>query len=674
MKPRLCACVKALYRAAIGCSILAGGSAPLAQTRPAPPSVALKQLSLEQLMEVEVTSVSRAEEPFATVPAALAVVSNEDLRRSGATSIPEALRLLPGLHVAQQTSSAWNVSSRGFSSVNSEKLLVLSDTRSVYTPLFSGVFWDVQNQLLQDVERIEVIRGPGATLWGSNAVNGVVNITTKSASDTQGLFIATATGSEVPGVVAARFGGRLATDAHYRVFAQFSERGSTYHPGTPSADDWRMAHAGFRADWAHGGSDGFTVQGDLYGGRVGQIAPAITVIGRPGQSGPLRVDVSGGNLLGRWRRRSTDGSDLQVRAYYDRTQRDDPTFQDALDTFDVDLQHRVAAAGRHELTWGANYRGTWNEFRGKGIVALAPPVSRDTAISGFVQDQIRIIDSLHLTAGTKIEHNDFSGVELQPGGRLSWQQAPRRTLWAAVSRAVRVPTRLERDIVADASPPEREPLIRLVGNAQFGSERLMAYEVGYRWQVRPALLLDLAAFDNRYRGLASLELGSPFGDPSADRTVLPVRYENLTNGHARGIEALATYTPTTWWRVTASSSSLALRIRPQGLDANGGRFQEGATPRHQFGLRSYADLPRGFQLDAMFRHLTAVRQLPTTGPTSELPAYSELDMRVAWRGWRQAELSVVGRNLLHQRHGEFGPAGARGEIERAISARLAWGF
>jgi iron complex outermembrane receptor protein len=636
--------------------------------------VDLKKLSMEQLMEISVTSASRTEEPLAGVPAALVVVSNEDIRRSGATSIPEALRLLPGLNVAQQTSSAWAVSARGFSSISSEKLLVLSDTRSLYTPLFSGVFWDVQNYLTQDIDRIEVIRGPGATLWGANAVNGVVNITTKSAKDTQGLYFTTASGTADPAEVATRYGGRIAEGAYYRVFAKFSDHDATFHPAAPSSDQWRMANTGFRADWDASPADAFTLQGDLYSGQVGQITPALVITGRPGPTGQLRADVGGGNVLGRWRRHPSDRSDLQVRAYFDRTHRDDPTYIDTLDTFDIDLQHRFLPAERHELTWGAAYHSTWSDVSDKGIVALAPPNSHDTVFSGFVQDQIHIASSLHVTAGTKIEHNDFSGVEIQPSARLAWDADGRQTVWGAVSRAVRVPTRFERDLVADAPSASGGPTLRLQGNPDFDSERLIAYEAGYRWKVRSNLSIDVTAFYNRYRGLASLELGAPLVDPETNRPILPLSYQNLTDGRARGIEALATFAPAPWWRLSASSSSLRLRLDPQGLDANGGRFLEGATPRYQLGVRSYVDLPRGFQLDTMIRKLTAVRQLLSNGPIADLPGYAEMDVRVAWRGWRQTELSLLGQNLLHDRHVEFGPTAARGEIERSLSARLTWGF
>ena len=650
-------------------------SQPLAQVASVPRSVAeLKKLTVEELMAIQVTSVSRAEERLGDAPAAVAVVTNEDIRRSGATSVPEALRHIPGLHVARESASTWAISSRGFSSVNSEKLLVLTDTRSLYTPLFSGVFWDVQDYLLQDIDRIEVIRGPGATLWGSNAVNGVINITTKSARDTQGLYAETSVGTEERAAVAARYGGQMASGAYYRVFAKYFDRDGTLSPHAQSPDDWQSGHFGFRSDWEATARDTWTVQGDVYRGDVGQLSPSITVIGRPGPTGRLRVGVSGGNVLTRWKRALSAGSDLQLRLYYDRTQRDDPSFTDTLDTVDLDFQHRLAYGGRHNITWNANYRLTANDNRGTGIFAVDPAFSRDQVVSGFVQDQIRLLDLLHVTVGAKVEHNDFSGVEVQPSGRVAWQPRPGHMVWGAVSRAVRVPTRFERDIAIDVTNPAANPVVRLLGNREFDSEELFAYEAGYRWQALRALSVDTAAFHNRYEGLTSLELGAPFPDPGSGRSIIPLQNQNLTDGRARGVEALVTYAPILPLRITASYSHLDLRLDPRGADLNRGRFLEGSSPRHQFGLRSYMDLPGRFQFDVMFRRLSAIRQIPGIVTGQGLAGYAELDVRLAWDGWRRMEISLVGQNLLHDHHAEFGEPVSRGEIQRGVYGKVAWGF
>ena len=437
----------------------------------------LKRLSIEELMDIEVTSVSRSAETLSSAAAAISVVTSDDIRRSGATTIPEALRGVPGLHVARRNSNSWAVSSRAFSSITSEKLLVLSDTRSIYTPLLSGVMWDVQDYLMQDIERIEVIRGPGASLWGANAVNGVINITTRHARNTQGTLLTATLGTEEQ-AGAARYGGKFGESGFFRVFGQYSDRDATFHPGATSSDDWRIGHAGFRADWDASSSDALTLQADLYRANIGQFAPAITVIGRPGPQGNLEVHAAGGNVLGRWRRQLAPGSDLQLRVYFDHTHRDDPSFHDDLDTVDLELQHRYVPSSRHEIVWGLNYRYTDNSNRGNGIFAVAPEDSRDQLIGAFAQDQFAISDALRLTLGTKLEHNDFSGFEVQPSVRLAWDVAPGQNAWAAVSRAVRVPTRLERDIAVEATPPGSNPRAVLLGNDDFDVGRVAGIRSG----------------------------------------------------------------------------------------------------------------------------------------------------------------------------------------------------
>jgi iron complex outermembrane recepter protein len=653
---------------ALACAALCCDTAAHAQ---GPSAAELRTLSLEELGNLVVTSVSKAEETLSGAAAAVSVITNDDIRRSGATTLPEVLRLAPGLHVARQTSNIWAVSSRGFSSQSSEKLLVQTDTRSIYTPLFSGVLWDAQDVLLEDVARIEVIRGPGAALWGSNAVNGVINITTKSARDTQGLYVSTSAGSEERFAVNARYGGRVGDNAYYRVFGKFSDHGSSFTTGTGQRDDWQLGHGGARVDWYATAADTVTVQGRLYDGDIGRLFPAISL----GPTGPtpaglLRTDVSGGNVLARWTRRSSPGSDLQVRVYYDRTHRNDPNFIDDLDTFDADLQHRSALPRRQELTWGANYRFMSNRNEGKVIFALDPASSDEQVYSGFVQHQIELTDTVRVTTGTKLEHNDFSGGEVQPSGRVTWRPRPAHTVWGAVSRAVRIPTRLERDFAINVTPPTGNPWVRLLGNPEFDSERLMAFEAGYRWQYSTSLLVDLAAYHNRYRGLASLEQGTPFA--GAGRIVVPILSENLTNGHAQGFEAAISVAPVPWWRLSTTSTTTHLDLTANGTDLNRGVLFEGATPRHQLGIRSQWDLGTNVDVDAMLRHSTAIRRLPALVTDPGLPAYAELDLRVAWRPAKAVEAAIVGQNLLHDHHLEFGPPGSRGEVQRGVYASITW--
>jgi len=666
--------IPALAPSALATALLLGPAGPAAAAQNVTASTGeLKRLSIEELMDIEVTSVSRTPETLSSAAAAISVVTNEDIHRSGATTLPEALRGVPGLHVARRNSNSWAVSSRGFSSINSEKLLVLSDTRSIYTPLFSGVQWDVQDYLLQDIERIEVIRGPGASLWGSNAVNGVINITTKHARNTQGTLLSGTLGTE-EGSAAVRSGGTFGESGFFRVFGQYSDRGETFHPGTTRSDDWHIGHAGFRADWDAGDSDTMTLQGDVYSAKIGQLAPAVNIIGRVGPTGNLEVEASGGNVLGRWRRQLSSGSDLQVRAYFDSTHRDDPSFHDDLGTFDLEMQHRYVPSARHEIVWGLNYRYTDNTNRGKLIFAVAPEDSQDQLFSGFAQDQIALSDALRLTVGTKLEHNDFSGFEVQPTVRLAWDVAPGQNAWAAASRAVRVPTRLERDVAIEITPPGSNPRAALLGNEDFDAEELIAYELGYRWQALQTLALDLALFHNRYEGLASLELGSPTLDPGTGVVTFPVMNFNLTDARSQGAELLATFSPRDNWRLIGSYSYVYLDVQPHGQDLNRGAFLEGTTPRHQISLRSLLDLPGGLQLDALLRHSTELERQPEIPVGPGIEAYTELDVRFAWFASEQLELSLVGQNLLHDHHVEFGTPAARGEIERSVYGKVTWQF
>jgi len=632
----------------------------------------LKRMSIEELMNVEITSVSRREESLRDAAAAVAVVTREDIRRSGATHFPDALRLVPGIHVGEQTSSAWAVSARGFSSVNSEKLLVLSDTRSIYTPLVSGVAWDVQDYLLEDLERIEVIRGPGAALWGSNAVNGVINITTRSARDTQGTYLSAAVGTFDRASLAARYGGETQGGVSYRVFGKYSDRGATSNDVPGTDDDWNLGHVGFRTDWEGSARDSFTVQGDAYSGEIGQLAAAVVVIGRPGPPPPFVAKVSGGNVLARWRHSTEDGSDLQLRAYYDYTRRDDPSFLDTLHTFDIDLQQRFNAFTRHEITWGLAYRLMDNNNEPGLLWVLQPENSTDHVFSGFIQDQISLGDSVRLTIGTKAEDNDFSGFEMQPSVRMAWMPNAANTLWVAVSRAARVPTRFERDVAIDASDPAGNPVFRLVGNEDFQSERLTAYEAGYRWQALERLSLDLALFYNDYDRLASIELGEFFVDPGTGQIIVPIMSENLGSGRTQGVELLAEWQPVDAWRLTASYSHVDLALKSSGLDINRGVWLEGSTPRSIAGLSSLLTLGAGFELDARLRHQSRIRRMPQILSGDGLDAYTELDLRLGWRVSESWALSLVGQNLLHDEHVEFGTPESRGRLERAAYLKAEW--
>ena len=606
----------------------------------------LKKLSLEELLNLEVTSVSRRPEKLSETASAIQVITQEDIRRSGATSIPEALRLASNLQVAQVDSSQWAISARGFTSTTANKLLVLIDGRTVYTPLYSGVFWDVQDTLLEDIDRIEVISGPGATLWGANAVNGVISITTKSAKDTQGLFLEGGGGTELRGFGGVRYGGELATNLHYRVYGTFFDRDSSvFANGNDGTNDWYMGQGGFRLDWDASDINLLTLQGDLYGGRLAQ----------PSTNGDIAVN--GGNVIGRWSHTISENSDFRLQLYYDRTHRNRPgLYAEDLDTYDVDFQHRFPLGERQDIVWGLGYRLIEDDVANTPVLAFLPPRVSRQWFSGFVQDEIALVkDRLHLTLGTKIEHNDYTDFEYQPSGRLAWKLSQRQTVWGAISRAVRTPSRIDNEFFIPGNPP-----FLLQGGTNFVSEELLAYEMGYRIQPHPRLSLSVAAYYNDYDKLRSLERVNP-------TNAIPVVLANGQKGDSYGAELTADYRATDWWRLRAGYTELQIHIRPKprSTDTSHGST-ESSDPNHQFFLRSSLDLPGHLAFDAGFRYVTHIANLG-------VPAYGELDVRLAYAPIPRLEVSIVGQNLLHDRHSEF-----RGnppqEIERSVYGKVSWSF
>lgn len=611
------------------------------------PLEVLKGKSIEELLALQVTSVSRKPEKLSEAASAITVITQEDIHRSGATSLPQALRLAPNLQVAQVDAHQWAISARGFNSTTANKLLVLIDGRSVYTPLFSGVFWDVQDTFLEDVDRIEVISGPGATLWGANAVNGVINILTKSARDTQGLLLYGGGGTEERAFGGVRYGGQLGTNAYYRIYAKYFNRDETPLPhGADGQDDWQMGQSGFRVDWYPGEVNQLTFQGDGYGGAINQLA-----------NGDIRV--AGGNLLGRWSHTISDESDLKVQLYYDRTHRGIPnTFAEDLDTYDFDLQHRFPLGERQDIVWGLGYRLSEDRVDNTANLAFLPARLSFQIFSAFVQDEIMLVrDRLRLTLGSKFEHNDFSGFEFQPSGRLSWTVTSRQTLWAAISRAVRTPSRIDQDFFVPGNPP-----FGLAGGPKFVSEELLAYELGYRVQPLKQLSASVAAFYNDYDNLRSLEPGPP------------VTIANGLTGEAYGAELAANYQLTSWWRWQAGYTYLQkyIRLKPGSMDFNQARG-EGSDPEQQFSVRSSMDLPGNVTLDGTLRYVDILHNI-ANGVRGAVPSYVELDVRLSWTPVKNLELSVVGQNLLDRQHPEFGFPTSRHEIERGVFGKVTWRY
>ncbi|HEX7523005.1 MAG TPA: TonB-dependent receptor, partial [Candidatus Deferrimicrobium sp.] len=534
----------------------------------------LTEMSIEELMNINVYSVSRRLQRLQDSAAAVFVITGEDIRRSGATSIPEALRMAPGIDVARVDGNKWAITSRGFNSLFANKLLVLIDGRSVYTPLFSGVFWDVQDTLLEDVDRIEVIRGPGAALWGANAVNGIINILTKTAKQSQGGLLTAGAGNVEKGFGGGRVGGKRGDALFYKAYAKYFNRdGGLDARGNEGPDAWNLLQGGFRVEWEPSERDQFNVQGDIYGGKAGQKVTASD-LSSPSFTRTFdeRSDVSGGNVLGRWTRTLTNGSEYKLQAYYDRTGNQMAETDMTQDTFDVDFQHRFLLGERQEILWGLGARMWQDRIGGGTLVVLGPVRSNDRTFSGFVQDEITLIPQrVRLTLGTKVEYNRNYDFEFQPNARLIWTPTPRQSLWAAVSRAVRTPSRFERNVSFDAGilpagapgNPSPAPLVITVrGNPEFDSEKLIAYETGYRLRPTDRLSLDAALFFNKYDKLRSASSGTPFLDQSPfPHLVAPQTLVNEADGETFGGELAVDWRPIDAWRLQATYAYLRIQLQ-----------------------------------------------------------------------------------------------------------------
>jgi iron complex outermembrane receptor protein len=659
--------------------------AQVATSEPPKPAE-LGGMDIEQLMNIRVTTVARKEESVSETAAAVTVLTQEDIRRSGFTTIPEVLRLVPGLQVARLDAHDWAISSRGFNDLFANKLEVLVDGQSVYTPLFSGVFWEVQdNMLLEDIERIEVVRGPGASVWGANAVNGVINIITKKASDTQGGLLVGYGGTEERFIGGARYGGMLTTNLAYRAYLRYQDMDNgTFETGQTAYDSWQMIRGGFRADWTAPGDNLVTFKGEIYAGSEHQIfvVPVLSLTAPFSQTNRDRVDFSGGSMLGRWTHTFGESSSLQFQLYYDQSYRNALIFKEDRRNYDVDLQHRFGAGERNDIVWGAGYRASSDDL-GQRTLSFNPSSRTLSVFSAFVQDEFAIVENrLSLMIGSKFEHNDFTGFEFQPTGRLLWRPGERQTFWGAVSRAVRTPSRAESDVrlndqvlppgVLAANLPAE---IALVGDPNFHSETVLAYELGYRTELARRVFFDLSAFYNDYQDLRSLEPGQPFLEtsPSPPHLVVPVRARNLWDGESFGAEASLTCRVTDWWRLRPAYSFLELLVWPQA--GSGSRdttveASERASPRHQFFLVSSMDLLPNLQFDSNLRFVDVL-------PSLQTPSYWELDLRLAWQPCSNLELSVAGQNLVHAHHLEFNRSFVnepRTEVDRGFYGKISWRF
>ncbi len=603
-------------------------------------------LNLEQLMQIEVTSAAKKPQKLSQTATAIYVITNEDIRRSGVTSIPEALRMAPGVQVAHIDHNKWAIGIRGLNDLFSDKLLVLMDGRTLYNTIFSGVWWDVQDTLMEDIDRIEIIRGPGATLWGANAVNGVINIITKDAQNTQGLLATASAGNEEKIISGLRYGGSLSDKGSYRVYAKYFDQDEFVDShGDDAWDDGDMLRCGFKVDLTPADQHSFTIQGDLYNGSFGTQTTSPTFVPPYNQTSDNDQEVDGGNLLALYNYHFANGSDITLQTYYDLAKR--KLFLGKLkeETIDFDLQHRFSLSDRQEVVWGLGYRYIDHDVTIAQHQTIASFEDRKIDLfSGFLQDEITLIpEQLTLILGSKCEYNDFTGFEIQPSARLLWTPTQATTLWAAVSRAVRTPHRGNHDatfvrMVIPPNPTNPLPVvIKYAGDDSFDSEELLAWETGFRMRVRENLSFDLALFYNQYddlTGISSPTTSITF--PTVTLTVNPInKYEATTYGAEMVVEWL----PLDWWRLQFTGSCIDINFDPYDES-------EERTPEYQFSLRSLVDLPYDLEFDCWLRSVDEL-------PASDISSYTQLDLRLGWQPLENLELALIGQNLLDRRQPEF---------------------
>jgi iron complex outermembrane receptor protein len=638
------------------------------------PDENLKHLSLEQLGNVEVTTASKEPEQVWRTPAAIYVITQEDIRRSGATSIPEVLRLAPGLEVARTDSDHWAVGVRGFGGQFSKSLLVLIDGRSVYSPLFAGVYWQVQDTLLEDVERIEVIRGPGGTIWGANAVNGVINIITKNTKDTHGTLVSMGGGNIDQGIGGVRWGGTNGKGLDYRVYGKGFIRGPEFHPDGSNFDHWKTGQLGFRTDWSLNTRDTLTLQGDMYEGLDGERV-AISLYTPPSRqifNGPH--DVGGGNILGRWQRQFSKDSDIQIQGYFDRTTRHSPQLDEIRNTFDIDLLYHAALKGGQNVLVGIGGRWSPDTIVQKfATLDFQPHNETDSIYSGFLQDQITLVpNKLALTLGSKFEHNNYSGFEIQPNARLLWTPTPHQTFWAAVTRAVRTPSRLDQDLQLTLLLQQANPTIylRVLGSKNFSSEQLLGTEFGYRTLTAKKLYVDLAVFQNAYNDLYGYGQGTIFAEnsPPPTHVVFQLPLANALKGDTTGFEIAPNWKLAEWWELKGSYSYLHLYVHDKtGFTDNLNTVSDnGSSPHHQVVIQSQFNFSKRFEFDATYRYVSAL-------PAQLVNAYGTADVRFGWHPVPSWELSIAGQNLLQPHHAEFGSdVDTIVGIKRSVYAKIVW--
>lgn len=615
----------------------------------------LTEMSLEQLMNIQVTSVSRKPQRIADAAAAVFVITQEDIRRSGVTSIADALRMVPGLEVARIDSNKWAVSSRGFNDRIANKMLVQIDGRTVYTPLFAGVFWDRQDTLLEDIDRIEVIRGPGATLWGANAVNGIINIMTKQADETLGGLVAAGGGTVERGFGAARYGVKLGEGTSMRLYGKYLDRSPFVDAsGNETADGWHAVRGGFRMDSGLTHRDSLTIQGDVYDSRLGETFTVPRLDPPFSSTFDFTSSAFGGNILTRWKHAFSASADFALQLYYDRSEQSFALVGEKRDLFDIDFQSRFPIRGSQEIIWGAGYRFSHDRIANTETLTFIPSSKDDHLFSAFVQNDITIVDKhLHLILGSKFEHNDYTGFEVQPTARLLWTPDTKHTVWSAVSRAVRTPSRSDNGVRFDiqgippatlANPGPVPVIVQIRGSENLRAEQMIAYELGCRFEPSKSVVLDLATFYNVYKGLISATPGALFvTDFPTSHIVSLVDLSNRLDAKGYGVELAAGFRVAEWWRLNAAYTFLRMILHD---DQQATLSSTTADPRHQFSLRSSMDIGHDIEFDLWLRYVDEI-------PSINVAGYVTLDARLSWNPWKNIELSLVGQNLLHDHFSEF---------------------
>jgi iron complex outermembrane recepter protein len=641
----------------------------------------LTTLQIEDLMNVDVTSASRKEQKLSEVPAAVFVITKEDIQRSGATNIPDLLRMVPGLEVAQINPSTWAISARGFNGQYSNQLLVLIDGRTVYSPIFSGVYWDAQDVALDLIERIEIVRGPGAAIWGANAVNGVINIISKNAKDTQSGMATASGGTLEHGAGGVRYGGLIGGHGAYRIFADGFQMGHYLTPDHQNGqDDWYRFHGGFRLDADVSGKDSLTIEGEALRGNEGERDASIVSVGPPVNAIlDLRGVFSGWSVLARWKRVLSPASETSVQVYFDRSNRGNGTYAIGLNTLDLDFQHHWNWGRRQDLVWGLGFRNNSDDTAPTLRVSFSPPDLTTHIFSAFVQDEIAIRPNrLYLTLGTKVEHEYYNGFNLQPTARIRWSPDDRGMLWAAISGAQSTPSRVQTSVrfnyAAYPGPGGLPILISLFGNPNLKNERLTATEAGFRKQWSTALSFEAAAFFNQYRDLTSEETG-PTGleaDPPPEHLLMPIYLGSLLHGETHGLEAFANVRLASRWTLSPGYTFLAVRLHPNAgsTDLTTGPETEGGSPRQQAELRSQVNLPRHWEWTTSAYFVGRLI-------APKIPSYTRLDTNLAWQLSDKISLGLVGQNLLRNLHQEYaGPdlTVLPSLVRRSAYAGLTWRF